>query len=261
MPDSPAPDWNANLYRRFEDERTRPAIDLLARVGAAAPTTVVDLGCGPGNSTELLVQRWPGAVVTGVDNSPDMLASARKRLPGVPFVDGDAASWRPDRPCDVIFANALLQWVPDHAQLYPRLVEQLAPGGWLAVQVPDNHAEPSHALMRAAALALGRADVVAGAESERAPIGSFDDHYRWLAGCARVDLWRTEYVHPLAGVDAIVDWLRATGLRPYLARLAGDDQARFLARYRDALATAYPAHPDGKVLLGFPRLFVVAQKP
>lgn len=256
-----APDWNATLYRRFEDERTRPAIDLLARVGTDAPAVVVDLGCGPGNSTELLARRWPGADVTGVDNSADMLAAARTRLPGVRFVDGDAATWMPDRPCDVIFANALLQWVPDHARLYPRLVELLAPGGWLAVQVPDNHAEPSHALMRAAALALGHADVVAGAEAERAPIGSFDDHYRWLAPrCARVDVWRTEYVHPLAGVDAIIDWLRATGLRPYLARLDADGQAAFVARYRAGLATAYPTHPDGKVLLPFPRLFVVAQR-
>jgi len=256
-----SPDWNASLYRRFEDERTRPAIDLLARVGADAPAVVVDLGCGPGNSTELLVQRWPGADVTGVDNSADMLAAARKRLPGVRFVDGDAATWQPDRPCDVIFANALLQWVPDHARLYPRLVDLLAPGGWLAVQVPDNHAEPSHALMRDAALALGRGDVVAGAEAERSPIGSFDDHYRWLAPrSARVDVWRTAYVHPLAGVDAIIEWLRATGLRPYLARLDADDQAAFVARYRAGLATAYPTHADGKVLLPFPRLFVVAQR-
>jgi trans-aconitate 2-methyltransferase len=256
-----AHDWNAALYRRFEDERTRPALDLLARVGADAAGTVVDLGCGPGNSTELLVQRWPAAETIGVDTSPAMIEAARERLPAVRFVLGDAASWAADRPCDVIFANALLQWIPDHARLYPRLVEMLASGGWLAVQVPDNHGEPSHASMREVAVALGRADVVAGAESERAPIGTFDDHWRWLAPiCRRVDLWRTEYVHPLDGGDAIIEWLRATGLRPYLARLATAEQAEFLARYRDRLAAAYPAHPGGKVLLRFPRLFVVAQR-
>jgi trans-aconitate 2-methyltransferase len=257
----PAPDCNATLYRRFEDERTRPAMDLLARVGAAAPATVVDLGCGPGNSTELLVARWPAAEVTGVDNSPSMLEAARARLPAVRFVEADAAAWRAETPCDVIFANALLQWVLDHARLYPRLVDALAPQGWLAVQVPDNHAEPSHALMRDAARAIGRADVVDGAESERAPIGTFDDHWRWLAPiCRRVDLWRTEYVHALEGPDAIIEWVRATGLRPFLARLSADEQARFLAHYRDGLSRAYPEHADGKALLRFPRLFVVAQR-
>lgn len=247
--------WNATLYRRFENERTRPALDLLARVVADAPRLVVDLGCGPGNSTELLVRRWPDAEVIGIDSAPSMIEAARERLPGARFELADLTTWTPPGPCDVVFSNATLQWVPDHAALYPRLASWLAPGGWLAVQVPDNFAEPTHALMRDVAIEMGREDVVTAAEAERSPIASFEDHYRWLHP-RPVDLWRTTYVHPLAGADAIVEWLRATGLRPYLARLEGSD---FLTRYRDAIARTFPTMPDGKVLLRFPRLFVTCR--
>lgn len=254
-------DWNAALYTRFEDERTLPAIDLLRRVPVEEPGAVVDLGCGPGNSTELLVRRWPGAKVVGLDSSPAMLAAARARLPGVRFELGDVAEWAPARPCDVLYSNAALHWVPDHPRLFPRLVSHLAPGGWLAVQVPDNLHEPSHTLMREVALAGGWARIVAEAEREREPIGSFDDLWRWLSPhCARIDLWRTEYVHPVDGADAMVEWLRATGLRPYLARLPEGERPDFLARYRAALERAYPTHADGKALLRFPRLFVVARR-
>jgi trans-aconitate 2-methyltransferase len=251
-------DWDTSLYRRFEDERTRPAADLLARVGAERAGLVVDLGCGPGNSTELLARRFPGAELVGVDTSPAMLEAARKRLPDARFEQADVATWAPPRGCDVIFANAVLHWVPDHAALYPRLIEQLAPGGWLAVQVPDNFGEPSHTAMRTAAGAWSR--VVEEAETERTAIGSFEDHWGWLAPrCRSVDLWRTTYVHPLDGPDAIVDWLRSTGLRPYLSRLDTEAARTFEARYRDEIVRAYPQQPDGKVLLRFPRLFVVAQ--
>jgi trans-aconitate 2-methyltransferase len=254
-------DWDARLYRRFEDERTRPAADLLTRVGAAAVSSAVDLGCGPGNGTELVARRYPDAAIVGVDTSPAMIEAARARLPGARFEIADAATWVPAAPCDLIFANAVLHWVPDHARLFPRLVSLLAPGGWLAVQMPDNHDEPSHTLMRDAARVIGCEQVIEAAEAERAAIGSFDDHWRWLApGCALVDLWRTTYVHPLDGPDAIVEWLRATGLRPYLARLGEPARAAFVDAYRDRIARAYPAQPDGKVLLRFPRLFVVAQR-
>jgi trans-aconitate 2-methyltransferase len=254
-------DWEATLYRRFEDERTRPATDLVARIGATTAATVIDLGCGPGNTTELLARRFPDAALVGIDTSPSMLDAARARLPAARFEAADVATWAADRPCDVVVANAVLHWVPDHPRLFPHLVSQLAPGGWLAVQMPDNADEPSHRLMRDAARAAGVAHVIAQADAERAPIGSFDDHWRWLApSCRHIDLWRTTYVHALDGPDAIVAWLRATGLRPYLSRLDAEAGRELLARYRDAIATAYPTLPDGKVLLRFPRLFVVAQR-
>ncbi|MFO1150618.1 MAG: trans-aconitate 2-methyltransferase [Alsobacter sp.] len=256
-----APDWNAAQYLKFEDERTRPPSDLIARVPLAEPGFCVDLGCGPGNSTELIVRRFPSAVVAGMDSSPDMLAKARARLPGLTFSEGDVATWTPERPPDLLFANAVLQWVPGHAQLFPRLAALLAPGGVLAVQMPDNLGEPSHLSIPEAASAGSWASRLKGAEEARGAIGSFADYWRWLreAGCA-VDLWRTTYVHPLAGPDAIVEWFKSTALKPWLDRLDGADREGFLAAYRDRIAAAYPAERDGTVLLRFPRLFIVAKR-
>ncbi len=256
-----ASDWNAAQYLKFEDERTRPPSDLIARVPLADPAFCVDLGCGPGNSTELIVRRFPGAAVEGMDSSPDMLDKARSRLPGVSFSLGDVATWTPSRAPDLLFANAVLQWVPGHAALLPRLAGLLAPGGVLAAQMPDNLDEPSHLSIPEAAAAGPWATRLKGAEEARGAIGSFEDYWRWLrgAGCA-VDLWRTTYVHPLAGADAIVEWFRSTALKPWLGRLEAAEREGFLAAYRERIATAYPAEPDGTVLLRFPRLFIVAKR-
>jgi trans-aconitate 2-methyltransferase len=254
-------DWNANQYIKFEDQRTRPAVDLLARVPLAEAGRCVDLGCGPGNSTEVLTQRFPGAEVTGIDTSPDMLDKARRRLPGLRFEQADIASWRPEAPIDLIFANAALQWVPDHASLLPRLVSFLAQGGCLAVQVPDNLSEPSHAHMREVAGSGPWAPRLQAAGVAREVIGSFEDIYGWLidAGCS-VDLWRTTYVHPLDGPDAIIEWLKSTGLKPFIDPLDEAERRDFLASYRERIAQAYPIQGDGMVLLRFPRLFFVAVK-
>src|SRR5438128_1277621 len=169
-------DWNPALYRRFEDERTRPARDLLARVPLASARLVYDLGCGPGNSTELLVQRYPGARVVGLDNSPAMLESARKRLPGVEFELADIATWQPGQPPDLIYSNATLQWVPDHAALIPRLLSLLAPGGVLAVQMPDNLQEASHRAMVEVA-ALPAYCSMSGQSGERAELLGISGYY------------------------------------------------------------------------------------
>ncbi|WP_407530304.1 trans-aconitate 2-methyltransferase [Methylobacterium oryzisoli] len=253
--------WDAAQYLKFAEERTRPAADLLARIPLSAPGRVIDLGCGPGNSTELLAARFPEAHLTGVDSSPDMLAEARRRLPGHPFVQADVAQFAPEAAADLLFANAVLQWLPDHATLLPRLARHLAPGGCLAVQMPDNLDEPSHRLMRAVAAEAPFAEALAAAAASRTRLGSFHDYDAWLtaAGCT-VEIWRTTYVHPLAGHRGIVEWVKGTGLRPFLAPLDPDAQAAFLARYEEALAEAYPPQPDGRVLLPFPRLFVVARR-
>lgn len=254
-------DWDARLYTRFEDERTRPARDLLARVPLEAPRLIVDLGCGPGNSTQLLVERFPQAGLVGLDSSADMIAAARRRLPSIAFQIADIALFQPERPVDLLFANAVLQWAPDHSTLLPRLVETLAPGGALAVQMPNNLDEPSHVLMREAASMGPWSTKLADAAASRASIGSFEDYYDLLsdAGCD-VDLWQTAYVHPLDGAGAIVAWLQATGLRPFLDPLDADEQTAFLQTYEGLVARAYPRRRDGKVLLRFPRLFIVAKR-
>lgn len=254
-------DWDAAQYLKFKDERTRPVVDLLARVRTEAPRRCFDLGCGPGNSTAVLRQTFPDAEIVGLDRSPDMLAKARADLPDIPFVQADLATWTPDAPCDVMLSNAVLQWLPDHAALLARLAGGLAPGGSLAVQMPDNFDEPSHTLMREVAAAGPWASRLGAAGEARTRIASVDAYYGWLrqAGCS-VDLWHTTYVHPLQGTRAIVEWFKSTGLKPYLDALENAERTAFLDSYAEKLDLAYPAQPDGTVLLRFPRLFFVARR-
>lgn len=253
-------DWNPALYSRFEDERTRPARDLLARVPLPEAEVVVDVGCGPGNSTELLARRFPDARLVGIDTSAAMLEAARRRLPDAAFIEADAATWRPDRPVDLLFANASLQWVGDHATLLPRLLGLLRPGGVLALQVPDNLAEPSHRAMAAVAADGPWASRIGRVAAERAGrVLAATDYYDLLARTADVDVWRTTYHHPLASPAEIVSWVSATGLRPFLDPLEEAQRPAFLARYEAAIDREYPARRDGRRVLAFPRLFVVAR--
>ena len=254
-------DWNPALYRRFEDERTRPARDLLARVPLAECALAYDLGCGPGNSTELIVERFPRARVVGLDNSPAMLESARKRLPDTAFELADISAWQPAPAPDLIYSNATLQWVPGHESLVPRLFSMLAPGGVLAVQMPDNMQEPSHRAMADVASQPAFCSM-SGTTGSRAELLGVDGYYDLLAPIAHsVDVWRTAYQHPMASPAAIVDWLRSTGLRPFLDALPDDTQRNaFLAEYERRMDAAYPPRADGKRLLAFPRLFFVAVK-
>jgi trans-aconitate 2-methyltransferase len=257
-------DWNPALYRRYEDERTRPAQELLARVPLAEAARVVDLGCGPGNSTELLVHRFPKAQVTGTDNSEAMLASARERLPQARFELSDIATWAPrstEEAPDLIYANASLQWVPDHEKLIPRLFDALAPGGVLAVQMPDNRQEPTHRLMRAVAAEAPWAEPIGDADRLRTRLLDLAGYYDLLAPrAAHVDVWHTIYQHRMADAASIVEWVRGTGLKPFVDRLEPALQASYLAEYEHRVNEAYPPRADGKRLLAFPRMFFVAQK-
>ncbi len=250
--------WSAAQYVKFEGERTRPVWDLLARVPLAEARRAADIGCGPGNSTEVLRARFPDAAITGIDSSPGMIAAARKRLPDVPFAVAGIEDW-PETGFDVVLANAVIQWIPDHEALLPFLIGKLAPGGALAVQTPDNLDEPSHRLMREVAAAGPWAAKLADAAKARAARRGADWYFRRLRQhAARVDIWRTTYFHPLAGAGAVVEWVKGTGLRPFLDPLDADEREAYLARYQAAIAEAYPAEPDGTVLLPFPRLFFVA---
>jgi len=254
-------DWNPALYTRFEDERTRPAAELLARIPLESPRTAVDLGCGPGNSTELLMKRWPGAQVIGTDNSPAMIEAARQRLPDGAFELSDIADWRASEPVDVVFANASLQWIPGHDALFPRLVESLAPGGVLAVQMPDNLDEPTHRLMRETAADPRFAEAIGPADKLRARILPAVAYYDLLAPLAdEVDVWRTTYHHVMQAPGDIVQWLRSTGLKPFVEALPEALQPAFLAEYESRIAQAYPARSDGRRLLAFPRLSIVMRR-
>ena len=266
--------WSAQQYVTFEDERTRPVRDLLAAVPTDPVRAAVDIGCGPGNSTQCLIERFPDAAVRGLDRSPDMIRAARERLPGVRFEIAGIEEWADlgadpgadpgaDRgPFDLILANAALQWVPDHATLLPSLVAKLAPGGSLAVQMPDNLEEPAHRLMRGLAADGPWADKLAGASAARTARADAGWYYGLLRPrCVRVDIWLTVYHHPLAGgARAVVEWFKGSGLRPYLDPLDAGERAAYLARYEAEVARAYPALPDGSVLLPFPRLFIVATR-
>jgi trans-aconitate 2-methyltransferase len=254
--------WSPKQYVTFEAQRTRPVRDLLAAVPTIDARTAIDIGCGPGNSTEMLLARFPEAEVTGLDSSPEMLEAARKRLPRVRFEHMDIEAWQDPGPFDVILANAVLQWLPDHDRLLPALIGKLAQGGTLAVQMPDNLDEPAHRLMREIAadgLWSAKLSNVAG---WRAPKRTAQWYYGMLhASCGALDIWRTTYHHALkGGASDVVEWFKGSGLRPFLDPLDDAERAAYLARYTTAVGHAYPALPDGSVLLPFPRLFIVATR-
>lgn len=262
MPDLNKTDsWSAEQYSRFENERNRPIKDLLAHLPATEVATAVDIGCGPGNSTELLHARFPAALVSGMDSSEDMIAAARRRLPGLRFEVADIVTWQDNKRYDLILANAALQWVPDHRTLFPSLIDKLNPGGSLAVQMPDNFEEPAHQLMRSIAAEGTWAAKLADAPKRVAREGA-GWYYEHLRNRVRtLDIWRTIYYHPLAGgANAVVEWFKGSGLRPFLDPLEEKEKAQFLTRYTSEIAKAYPVYDDGSVLLPFPRLFIVATR-
>jgi trans-aconitate 2-methyltransferase len=258
------PTWSPDQYLRFGDLRTQACRDLVARVAIASPRVVVDLGCGPGNSTEVLAERWPDAAITGLDSSVAMIEAARRAHPQGQWKVGDIAAWDADDegPFDVVFSNAALQWVDDHAALYPRLLAHAGPGGALAVQVPANYDGLAHRLMRdLAGSAAWRAQLPADGVREW-HVHQPEFYYDVLAPhAARVDVWTTEYMHIMAGPEAIVEWYKGTGLRPYLDALGSDAaRAAFTAEYLSLIQAAFPRRADGRVIFPFQRLFVVAYR-
>ncbi len=253
--------WSASQYLKFEDERTQPARDLLEGVPLETVGRAVDLGCGPGNSTELLVARYPDAEITGVDSDENMLAAARNRLPALTFEQADLAGWAPSQPVDLLFANAVFQWLPDHLDVMDRLMDCLNPGGVLAVQMPNNLGEPSHLLMEETLHDGPWASGFAGKSLRRRTLPDRQVYRDRLAPKARdVRTWSIVYRHPMADAAAIVAMVQSTGLRPYLAAVGEDNAEAFLDAYRARIDAAYPPQADGKRLFPFPRFFLVAQR-
>jgi len=251
--------WNPTTYLQFADERSRPFFDLLAQVGSTAPESVVDLGCGPGQLTATLAERWPGAQVAGLDSSPEMIDRAAEHASDrVSFAVADLRRWRPSTPVDVLVSNATLQWVPGHRDLLPGLVDSLSPGGWLAFQVPGNFDEPSHTLLHQLAADPRFAAATSGVERPSA-----FDAATYLSdlselGCV-VQAWETTYLHVLTGPDPVFRWISGTGARPVLQALTEQQRAEFEPEYRALLTDAYPATASGTVL-PFRRVFVVARR-
>lgn len=251
--------WNPDIYLAFGDQRTRPAAELLARVPSDCPARVIDLGCGPGNSTALLAARWPKAALEGLDSSAEMLAKARATSLAASWVEANIAHWVPSAAYEVIFSNATLQWLADQPALLPRLMGFVKPGGLFAFQVPMNFAAPSHVLMReAAADPRWRARLESVRQPASLKVASYYDILKPQA--ASLDIWQTEYLQVLEGEDAVYRWVSGTALRPLVQALDVDAREDFIALYKAKLNAAYPRRADGVTLFPFRRLFVVAVK-
>jgi trans-aconitate 2-methyltransferase len=248
------PTWNADQYLKFADERTRPCRDLAAAISLERVRRIIDLGCGTGNSTRMLVERWPDAEVTGLDSSASMIDVARREQPQRAWVVQDIASWAASeqRRFDLVFSNAALHWVSDHASVYPKLLQRVSPGGAMAIQMPANFDALPHQLMR-----------------ELTPVGvlvrewhAHEPQYYYdllTPYAARLDIWQTEYQHVMRDADAIVEWYKGTGLRPFLEAIQTEAaRDEFLKNYTERIREAYPRMKDGNVLFPFKRLFVVA---
>jgi trans-aconitate 2-methyltransferase len=261
--------WNSQQYLKFADERLRPGFDLLAQINDLPDGPLFDLGCGPGAHLRAIAARWPARPVTGIDNSGAMLAEAAKDQSPIGWVNADITAWHADAPAALIYSNATLHWLTDHAQLFPRLFAMLTKGGVLAVQMPRNFDNPSQTLMRetaangpwAATLApLFAPDCPTPSMLRPDPVAPPDFYYDLLAPRAKggIDLWETEYVHQLKDA-AVLEWMRGTTLRPVLDALNDQLRAAFLDAYAQRLAAVFPRRDDGKTLLKFRRLFLVAR--
>jgi len=257
------PDWDAKLYLRFSSQRARPATDLIAQVELENPRRLMDLGCGTGNSTEQLHARWPQAEITGLDNSAEMLAQARANHPDWRWIASSVEAWKPDSALDLIFSNACLHWVAHHAKLFPRLLNYVAPGGALAVQMPNSYHVPAHTLMKDVALAPGMpwtGKLPPASKSYTVqPVAFYYHALRKLT--RRLNIWETEYQQIMEGPRAVLDWVRSTAMRPYLERLPSDDQRRlFEQRCLERFEEAYPANDQGQTLFPYRRMFIIAYR-
>jgi trans-aconitate 2-methyltransferase len=254
--------WDPEQYTRYADERGRPFRDLIARIDCPAPRRVLDFGCGPGNLMPVLTQRWPGAVVEGIDSSAEMIASAAGYAsPAVSFRVADITTETLPADADVVVSNAVLQWVPSHRELLQGWAARLPPGGWLAFQVPANFGAPGHTLMRELASSPRWEQALAGVLRHHDAVSEPSDYATLLLDAGlRVDVWETTYLHLLAGPDPVLEWLRGTGLRPVLGALSPEDAVEFEAAFATLLRGAYPASAHG-TLMPYRRIFAVGHRP
>lgn len=253
--------WNSSQYLKFEQERTQPSIDLIARVPLHAPSKILDVGCGPGNSSAALKKHFPESHVLGIDNSPQMIKAAKAHYTDMDFAICDAANELPnlDHDFDLVFSNACIQWVPNHEKLLTQLSELLRPDGILAVQTPMNYKEPIHIIIEQLASSDEWKDKI---PNKRIFYNLLpEQYYDLLSSLFGVfSIWETVYYHSLRSHDDIIEWYKGTGLRPYINALSEDDGIRFVAQVKEALLQAYPVQKNGDVIFRFPRFFFTAQK-
>ncbi len=293
--------WNPDQYLKFSDERTQPCRDLASRISLPQVRTVIDLGCGPGNSTQVLAERWPDAQITALDSDTSMINAAIESNGRGRWITGDIAKWAAEKPgasaekpvesapekstnstaeytpegsakesssekdveqYDVVFSNAALQWLPDHATLYPQLFAHVAPGGALAIQIPSSFDRPAHRLLREMAASIGWRKWFPTGRVRNWHAQDSEFYYDLLAPLAlRIDLWQTEYFHVMPNAEAVVEWYKGTGMRPYLTAIGEDpDRDKFLAEYTEKIRAAYRPRPDGRILFPFLRIFVIAYR-
>lgn len=252
--------WNPDVYMKFSDLRTRPALELASRCGPVGDGLIYDLGCGPGNSTQILASLNPDARLVGIDSSTEMLYRAGNEGPAKAlWTLGDLENWTADEPADLLFSNAAYQWLDDHERLLPSLLDQLKPDGKLAIQMPQNFSAPSHVSMRQIA-SEGPFSAKLSPVLRHDPVGSPQDYYDlFSARAASIDIWETEYAQILEGDDPVFNWVSGTALRPLMAALEEDEQAKFAVDYKQALTQAYPRRSDGKTLFPFKRIFMVIE--
>ncbi|HEV2289876.1 MAG TPA: methyltransferase domain-containing protein [Candidatus Acidoferrales bacterium] len=278
-----AGDWNPENYLKFAEERTQPCRDLAARIAVPQVRTVIDLGCGPGNSTQVLTERWPGAQVTALDSDASMINAAIESNPRGRWITGDIGKWAAGEPpnataeksaervaenksenelYDVVFSNAALQWLPDHATLYPQLFSHVAPGGALAVQIPSSQDRPAYRLLREMAASISWRKWFPTGRVRTWHAHDWEFYYDLLAPLAsRVNVWLTEYFHVMPDARTIVEWYSATGMRPYLTPITEEtDRGKFIAEYTEKIRVAYPSRPDGNILFSFLRIFLIAYR-
>ena len=252
--------WNATHYLKYGSERTRAAIDLAARIALDSPDAIVDLGCGPGNSTQILRARWPQASICGVDNSPEMLATARESFPDQNWMLADLSEWEPKQPTNLIYANAALQWVGNHGPVVRKLLSLVAPGGALAFQIPSSTFATVRRLIYDISFDTAWTDRLAAARTAltmESPAFYYDE---LVADSSSLDVWEAEYQHVMESKEAIIDWISSTGLRPFLVVLSAAEQTAFVQQLRDKVEEAYESRIDGKVLFPFRRTFVIAYR-
>jgi trans-aconitate 2-methyltransferase len=260
--------WDPEQYLKFGDARGRPWVELVSRVFHPAPKTVIDLGCGPGTTTAMLMERWPDARITGLDSSQEMIDRAQQvAVPGtLEFRRGDLSDleWTKDGPFDVIFCAATFQWVPDHHKLFPAIVEALTDGGVFAFQVPANFDEPSHTLLYELARSDRWSELLSGRVRPDPVLSAAGYLNELLATGVEADVWSTTYLHLLEGPDAVLEWVKGTALRPFLGALESDGPpgsvAEFEASYGAALRAAYPMDDEDRTVFPFRRIFAVAHR-